>query len=301
MQKRRLGVTELDTTVLGYGAMAIRNSSGDEAERVLNAVLDGGINFIDTAPDYGLSEEHIGRFIAHRRGEYFLATKCGCNVGRPRSAGAGTPAEEKHIWTRDMLLHNIEHSLGRLATDYVDVWQMHNPLPEQVRSGELVRVMEDVKKQGKVRHIGISSTLPHITNFINQGVFETFQIPYSALTRAEEHSVTEAAESGAGTIIRGGVAKGEPAGPLSEHQRWAAWEQAGLEELRADGESRSAFLLRFTITHPHLHTTIVGTRNLEHLSENLEAVRSGPLLADLRDQAKERLDAAGQNPIRAGT
>ena len=304
MQKRRLGGTGLDITVLGYGAMAIRNSSGDEAEGVLNTVLDGGINFIDTAPDYGLSEEHIGRFIAHRRGEYFLATKCGCNVGRPRpggSGGAGTPAEENHVWTRDMLLHNIEHSLGRLATDYVDVWQMHNPSPEQVRTGELIRVMEDVKKQGKVRHIGISSTLPHITDYINQGAFETFQIPYSALVRAEEHSVTEAAESGAGTIIRGGVAKGEPAGPLSEHQRWAVWEQAGLEELRGEGESRSAFLLRFTIAHPHLHTTIVGTRNLEHLSENFEAVQTGPLPADLRDQAKERLDAAGQKPVPAGT
>ena len=87
MEKRTLGNTEIEATVLGYGAMEIRfdESAGQtdaQVGQVLNAVLDGGINFIDTAPDYGLSEERIGKCIANRRDEYFLATKCGCNIPR---------------------------------------------------------------------------------------------------------------------------------------------------------------------------------------------------------------------------
>ena len=151
MEKRTLGRTRLQVTVLGYGAAGVpgpRAEAGrplleDEAEQILNAVLDGGINFIDTSPDYGLSEEWIGRCIGHRRDEYYLATKCGCNIERE------DPDEPGHIWTREMLLDNIETSLQRLKTDYVDIWQMHNPEPEQVEAEELVQVMEDVQHRAR--------------------------------------------------------------------------------------------------------------------------------------------------------
>jgi aryl-alcohol dehydrogenase-like predicted oxidoreductase len=82
---RTLGRTGLEVTTLGYGAMSLDDRFGrtvtlDEAREVLNAVLDTGINFIDTSPDYGPSEEYIGASIAHRRSEYVLATKVGCPV-----------------------------------------------------------------------------------------------------------------------------------------------------------------------------------------------------------------------------
>src|SRR4028119_59481 len=83
-----LGRTGLEVTKLGYGAMEVRGTriwggrpvEDSEAESILNAVLDAGINFIDTANDYGRSEEYIGRFLSGRRGEFYLATKCGCKV-----------------------------------------------------------------------------------------------------------------------------------------------------------------------------------------------------------------------------
>ena len=84
LEKRALGRTGADVTVLGYGAMELRGKPGgpaiDDAEagRLLNAVIDGGINLIDTSIDYGRSEQLIGRYLAHRRDEYFLASKCGC-------------------------------------------------------------------------------------------------------------------------------------------------------------------------------------------------------------------------------
>lgn len=87
MLKKILGRTGLEVTQLGYGSMGLRgpNTWGvrvveeDAAERVLNAMLDAGINFIDTAPDYGICEQRIGDYISSRRNEYFLATKCGCD------------------------------------------------------------------------------------------------------------------------------------------------------------------------------------------------------------------------------
>ncbi len=300
MERRILGRTGLEVTQLSYGAMEIRGNriwsgrpvADEQAERILNTVLDAGINFIDTAYDYGLSEEYIGRFISRRRNEYYLATKCGCTV-----VDAGDHDETPHVWTRENLLHNIDTSLRRMKTDYVDVWQFHNPTVEQVETGDLVRVMEQVKVAGKVRWIGISSTLPHISTYIGWGVFDTFQIPYSALERAHETVITAAARAGAGTIIRGGVARGAPEeGGLGQHDRWTRWEQARLDELLAPGESRSAFLLRFTLTHPDMHTTIVGTLNPDHLAENLRVAASGPLPQDVYAEAKRRLATIGEQP-----
>src|SRR5919202_6908804 len=109
MEKRTLGRTGFDATVLSFGAMEIRGRriwngrevSDQQAETILNAVLDAGINLIDTANDYGRSEEYIGRFISSRRDEYFLATKCGCTV-----VDAGEPDNTPHVWTRDNLMRN---------------------------------------------------------------------------------------------------------------------------------------------------------------------------------------------------
>ena len=134
--------------------------------------------------------------------------------------------------------------------------------------------MREMRDSGKVRHLGISTTLPYLPTFLDWGVFDTMQIPYSALEREHEDWITKAAEAGVGIIIRGGVAQGE----VSSGDRagtWSQFEQAGLDELREPGESRSAFVLRFTLTHPHAHTIIVGTTRVEHLHENIEAVMRG--------------------------
>ncbi|MDQ2997716.1 MAG: aldo/keto reductase, partial [Chloroflexota bacterium] len=145
---------------------------------------------------------------------------------------------------------------------------------------------------GKVRWIGCSSTSPNIEAYIQWGVFDVFQIPYSALERQHEDAITAAGQAGAGTIIRGGVARGEPGIGLGGNDRWTLFEQAGLDELRAEDESRTAFLLRFTLSHPEMDTTIVGTLHPEHLAENVRIAEQGPLPADVYAEAKRRLSAA---------
>src|SRR5690606_6974432 len=94
----------------------------EQADTILNAVVDAGINFIDTANDYGKSELYIGRFLAERRDEYYMATKCGCHV-----MFAGDHDETPHIWTRENIMRNIADSLQKMQMDYVDILQLHNP------------------------------------------------------------------------------------------------------------------------------------------------------------------------------
>lgn len=299
LPKRQLGRTGLQVTMLGYGAMELRGAprgrdiTPQQAETILNAALDAGINYIDTSIDYGQSEELIGRFIAHRRSDYYLATKCGCLVGAPPAPrGQRTP----HVFTRENILAGVNQSLARMKTDYIDVLQFHaSPSKETLEENDAIETLLELKREGKVRFIGMSATLPHIVDHIAMGVFDVFQIPYSALEREHEEIITQAAQAGAGIVIRGGAAKGEPAEDKQEGNRWLLWQKAGLDDL-LDGMSRMEFILRFTFTHPDLHTTIVGTINPQHLRDNVNALLKGPLPPDLYAEAKRRLTAAGIAP-----
>ena len=102
------------------GAPAGPEIKGDDAGKILNAVLDEGINLIDTSIDYGRCEELIGRYIAHRRSEYFLASKCGCVPGAGTAAG--------HIHTAENIRAGVEHSLRLMKTDHLDAVQFHRSI-----------------------------------------------------------------------------------------------------------------------------------------------------------------------------
>jgi aryl-alcohol dehydrogenase-like predicted oxidoreductase len=298
LPQNALGRTGLSVTKLGYGAMEVRGSriwggrpiEDAEAEKILNAVVDNGITFIDTANDYGRSEEYIGRFLSHRRDEFVLATKCGCTVVRRDESTDDTP----HVWTKENLFRGLHESLARMRTDHVDVIQLHNPTVEQCERGNLVSALEEMREQGKVRWIGISATSPHLETYIGWGVFDTFQIPYSALERQHEELIQAASDSGAGVIVRGGVARGEPGEGLGNADRWASWESARLDELLEPGETRTGFLLRFTNAHPGMNTNIVGTMSVDHLKQNIAAA-SRSLPADAYAEAKRRLDGGVHN------
>jgi aryl-alcohol dehydrogenase-like predicted oxidoreductase len=299
LMKKTLGRTGLEVTQLGYGAMEVRGNriwggrscSDEQAETILNAVLDAGISFIDTANDYGKSEMYIGQYLAKRRDAFYLATKCGCSM-----QFAGDHDETPHFWTRDNIRRNIADSLMKMRTDYVDILQLHNPDVETTERNDLVDILKELQTAGVVRYIGCSSTSPHLATYIDWGVFDIFQIPYSALERQHENLITKAADAGAGIIIRGGVARGEPGSGLGGEDRWAKFERARLDELLEDGESRTGFLLRFTLSHPCCHTTIVGTMNPNHLSENLAIAEKGALPPDIYTEAKKRLDDIGESP-----
>jgi aryl-alcohol dehydrogenase-like predicted oxidoreductase len=299
LPKRELGRTGLQVTMLGYGAMELRgvprgrDVSDAQAETILNAVLDAGINYIDTSIDYGLSEERIGRYIAHRRAEYYLASKCGCLVGAtPAPRGQRNP----HVFTRDNIVAGVEQSLVRMKTDHLDVVQFHSsPSRETLAEHDALDAVLSLKRAGKVRFVGMSGTLPHLADHIAMGVFDVFQIPYSAVEREHEAIIAAAARAGAGIVIRGGAAKGAPSGGGQTGSQWERWQKAQLGDLLG-GMTPMEFILRFTFTHPGMATNIVGTISPAHLKDNLDALRKGPLAPDLYAEAKRRLAAAGSAP-----
>jgi aryl-alcohol dehydrogenase-like predicted oxidoreductase len=293
----------MQVTTLGYGAMELRGAprgrdiSDEQSERILNAALDAGINFIDTSIDYGVAEERIGKYISHRRDEYFLATKCGCLSGpllenaQPAPSGRGFP----HVFTPENIIRGLEQSLTRMKTDYVDLLQFHSsPSKQQLLEHGAIECVQDLKRQGKVRWIGMSGTIPNLKDHLEMGVFDEYQIPYSAMEREHEDLIVAASRAGAGIVIRGGAAKGGPG--KEEGTAWDKWQAVDLTDL-LDGMSRQEFVLRFTISHPHMDTTIVGTVSPEHLNDNVDAVLHGVLPADVYEEAKRRLANAGLQPI----
>ena len=304
LTRRTLGRTGLEVTTLGFGAMELRGPptgpeiSDSDAGKLLNAVLDEGINFIDTSIDYGRSEELIGRFIAHRRSEFLLASKCGC------VPGAGMGAD--HVHTAANIRTGVEHSLRTLNTDHLDLVQFHRSLSREEfeAEGALGEALA-LRDEGKVRFVGVSAVLPTLNEQIEMGVFDAFQIPYSALQRDHEAVIGRASGAGMGIIIRGGVARGAPDDwqgrryyMVSNQTMRDYWDTAKLDEL-LDGMTRTAFMLRFTLSHPDLDTTIVGTSSVTHLRDNLAAAANGPLPDDLLTEAKIRLAAAGARAAEA--
>jgi aryl-alcohol dehydrogenase-like predicted oxidoreductase len=301
LERRRLGRTGLSVTVLGFGAMdlggppAANDISDEDAGRVLNAVLDSGINFIDTAICYGTSEARIGQAISHRRKEFVLATKCGCQAGKPM----GTP----NIHTAANIRAGVEHSLRTMRTDYLDIVQFHQSLNRETweSEGALDELLK-MRAEGKLRFIGVSGIFPNLIEQVDSGIFDVFQIPYSAVQREHERTIAKASANGAGIIIRGAVARGAPTDwnkryyMLTGEEMSGRWDKAKLDELLGS-MSRMEFMVRFAIAQPDLDTTIVGTKNVDHLRANVAAALKGPLPADLVGEAKGRLDAAGSRPV----
>jgi len=301
LEMRTLGRTGVEVSILGYGALGIGGQSwapaieDGQTESILNAVLDSGINLIDTSIEYGRSEELIGRFIRHRREEFLLASKCGCLLGDPPK-GATPPFP--HDYSASNIRAGLEQSLKRLKTDYLDLLQVHrSPSRRQMDLDGTVEALLTLRDEGFVRFIGMSGTLPHLPVQMAMGVFDVFQIPYSAVQREHENLIAAAADAGAGTLIRGGVARGV----LSEHQdgrqgpfgleegeAQKRWESSGVEELLG-GMSRIEFLLRFTLSHPGLSSAIIGTTSLHHLKANVAIAERGALPPDLYSAAKSSL------------
>jgi aryl-alcohol dehydrogenase-like predicted oxidoreductase len=298
MEKRKLGNANISITTLGYGSMELRHVTEPEATRLLNAALDGGINYVDTSPDYGPSEEYIGKAIAHRRHEFFLATKCGCNIDP-----TGKLLTPQHIYSRQKLLENIENSLRLLKTDYIDVWQLHGAFPEEMpggKNGEVIQTLLELKGQGKIRAIGMSYkngsandvlhpdgyALKYAPEYIPWNIFDVMQIVYGGLTRRAEQIIADVAANGIGVVVRGVVKK-------YRANYGELFAQAKLSELCGPGESMDDFLVRFALNHPGISTMIIGTKNPDHLKANIQAVTKGALPVPIYAEAQKRLDAIG--------
>jgi aryl-alcohol dehydrogenase-like predicted oxidoreductase len=292
MPRKRLGNTGCEVSQLGYGSMGLRGPKTwgvrvveeADAEQILHAVLDAGINLIDTAPDYGISEARIGRYLHARRAEFLLATKCGCDPVQHEDH-----LEVKHLWNKEVIQRNVEQSLARLRTDTIDILQFHGGDAETLQRMGLIDQLLDLKQQRIIRFLGVSTSLPYVDDLIRLRVFDLFQLPYSCLAPEHHAWITAAAESGAGIILRGGIAQGGPQAEIQRPLLNDVWNHAKLAELLPLGMKPAELILRFTLSHPHCHTTIIGTGNLAHLAENVAAAQQGPLPHALYQEIQSRV------------
>jgi aryl-alcohol dehydrogenase-like predicted oxidoreductase len=190
-----------------------------------------------------------------------------------------------------------------MNTDHLDLVQFHRSLTQkEFEEQGALQELQKLQSEGKVRFLGVSGTLPNLFEQIDMGVFDAFQIPWSAVQREHEKAIETASKAGAGIVIRGGVARGAPDDwqgrryymvPSNTMQK--RWDEAKLDDLLG-GMTRMEFMLRFTLSNPDLDTTIVGTKSVEHLQDNVDAALKGPLPAEVFAEAKKRLAEAGSIP-----
>ncbi len=178
MKKIRLGRTELRVGASSFGALPVQRLSKSEAVKLLRQAYELGMNYFDTAHGYTDSEEKIGLALSDVRKEIIISTK--------------SPAKDKKT-----LLEDIETSLERMKTDYIDLLQLHNPdtLPDPEDPDGLYGGLLEAKRQGMIRHIGITNhSLERALAAVKSGKYETIQYPFSSLASEEEIELTKLAK-----------------------------------------------------------------------------------------------------------
>ena len=279
LEKRRIERANIDVTFLGFGALSIgrdwgfgteeekRRPAEEEAGQVLNAVLDLGVNLIDSARAYHRSEERIGKYISHRRNEFILATKCGEHSKEPSTY---------YDFSYNAIKESIDRSLRLLKTDVIDLMQIHfGPDPQKViEDGETLAAMKDAQKEGKVRFLGASIDGELATRLIESGDFDVMQMEYHLLNQANKSNIDLAREKGVGVLIRTGIGRGLLTSKVLEMMDTEFPEKEKVQQLLKlvgnDGVQLHALALQFLYQEEGISSVLIGTRNPERFKQNMQ-------------------------------
>ena len=311
MQKRRLGRTGLEVSVLGYGAGAVgglmTKGRPDDQERAVARALEAGINYFDTAALYGNgeSERNLGRVLKALKADVVVGTKVRLSAEHRADVGKA-------------IAKGMDDSLRRMGRDHVDLFQLHNPLVARdggdklaidIALNEVAPALEKLKKAGKTRFIGFSGVgeTAALHRAIDSKLFDTVQVVYNALNPSAGGPLPKGAPgqdygrlfdrakaADMGTIIIRALAGGALAGtterhplamqvvdPIGSASTFAAdvARAKALESLVRDGvvDSLTELAERFVIAHPAVSTMLVGYSTLDHLDAAIAAVEKGPL------------------------
>jgi len=278
MERKRLGKTDLEVGRLGIGLSEVgfnlELADVEQARSVVNKALDGGVNFLDTAACYNISEELIGLVASDRRDEFVLATK----------AGHFLPRGEGEDWTYELIIDSIDRSLVRMKTDYVDLVQLHSCTVEVLERGDVIRALQDAHAAGKTRYIGYSGDNENAKWAVTSGLFDTLQTSFNLVDQsARTNLFADVEERDMGLIIKrpiGNAVWGAAADPkpynhipeyTSEYFKRAEQMQSDGPLIDAPGD-RIKLALGFTYAHEEVDVTIVGTQRPHHMESNLAMV-----------------------------
>lgn len=288
MRHRTLGKTGLSVSEIGFGAAQIGSRALPDAqvETVLNAVLDAGINFIDTAAMYGESEARIGRFIAHRKAEFILATKCG-----DYEISRNGKREIAKDYTPEGILRTIDESRKKLDMDVIDIVQFHGLPGADDDHGVAFEALLAAKEKGWTKFIGVSHDGPAAAKAAEAWPLDTQEFTYNILYQeSAENLMPTLKAQNMGTIIKRPIANAvwqrteRPEGGYMG----GPWERAQafpLAELAA-GMPLVEFALRFTLSHPDVCTAIIGSTNPDHIRANVKISDGRPLPEEALRKAK---------------
>jgi hypothetical protein len=275
MEKRQLGRTDMNVSVLGFGGAEIgyEGATAETVEKLLNSALDAGLNLIDTAECYESSEDLIGQTVSHRRSEFYLFTKC----GHPRGVGS-------EDWSKGSILESIERSLRRLKTDRVDLVQLHSCSEAVLKKGEAIEALQAARDRGYTRYIGYSGDSQAAKFAVASGAFDTLQTSINiADQEALELTLPRAQERGLGVIAKRPIANaawksGHKPIDSYQHTYWDRLRKLDYDFIRGRPVEQSiAHALRFTLSVPGVHTAIVGTTKPERWQQNAQLLAAGPL------------------------
>ncbi len=267
---RPFGATGLTVPVLGLGAGQLGDARLDDAAagRLLNGALDLGVTLIDTARSYGLSEERIGRHLAHRRDEFVLTTKVGYGV------------DGEADWTAACVRRGIDEALARLQTDRIDVVLLHSCGEAALRDDAILEVLEEARRAGKLRVAAYSGEGAPLARALADRRFGAVECSVNLCDqRVIAEALPVAGARGLGVIAKRPLANApwrHAARPVGQYVEpyWERWQAMRLD---AAGLPWDELALRFAAHAPGVSCCITGTTRLEHLRRNVELVGRGPL------------------------
>jgi L-galactose dehydrogenase len=279
MDYRKLGKTDLNLSLVGFGGAALGGVFGNvdpgEGTRAVHLAVDSGINFFDTSPYYGitLAETRLGAALVGRRERVILATKC------------GRYGMDEFDFSAKRVTASMDESLRRLQTDYVDLFQVHDLEfgDAQQIVDETIPALRQLQQQGKARYIGITGYPPKLLKRIAEGAPVDSILTYCHYnlmnTDMDEVLTVFARERGIGLINAAALHMGilTENGPAAWHPAPQAVRDAGkkaAEFCRSHGADIADVAMRFSLDHPYVSSTLVGMANTRQVESSLELLRT---------------------------
>ncbi|MFD2533141.1 aldo/keto reductase [Gracilimonas halophila] len=272
MKYKKLGSSKLEVSEISFGCMSLEIEKGEEYNSsLLQKAIEAGINFFDTADlyDKGLNEEMIGKALESVRDKVLIATKVGNVWNKDRSGWNWNP-------TKELILTEVNESLRRLQTDYIDLYQLHGGTLEDPID-DIIEAFEQLKKQGKIRAYGISSIRPNvIREYVKRSNIDSVMMQYSLLDRRpEEEALDLLAEHDISVITRGTLAKGMLIDkPAKDYLGYSVEEVKKMQEAVMKTGNPIAASAQFVNQHPAVASAVLGIRTEEQLIEILTKYNS---------------------------
>ena len=293
MEYRKLD--NLKISVIGYGAWGIggapfwSNEGDSKSIESIKISYESGINFFDTAPVYGFghSEKLIGKALNSVRDKIILATKCGLRWGKESLGSLRKDASRKSI------LEEIDQSLKRLNTEWIDIYQVHWP-DLQTSQKETMETLLEIQAQGKIRYIGVSNySVEQIKESSRYGKIISLQPEYSLLAREIEKDIVPVClEKKIGIIAYSPLASGVLTGKYGRDTKFKDWRSKGIigtftgegflkninkvkrlkEIAKEEGKTCGQIAINWVLRQPGLTTALVGVKNAGQVEENIKAI-----------------------------